>query len=181
MTLAKLKASAMRRGRGSTGDETRQLQDESVQRDELLRGAILELCDTIETGGASGAARIVAFQSHCNYSGSFASRYIPWGNVEEASPGAIDTEVVLMPPFGSNSIIVSLRVFCESDAGATAVGLHEFDGTPLATENIASMTADAMHTVTFDYTWDTNEVMLISIDPTTTPQSVSATLTIEEG
>lgn len=48
MSLAKLKAGALRRGRGNTTDEQRQLHDESLGRDELLQAAIVELCGVVE-------------------------------------------------------------------------------------------------------------------------------------
>lgn len=48
-SLQKLKAGPLRRGRGRSSDEARQTQDEALERDQLLRAAVLELCTAVET------------------------------------------------------------------------------------------------------------------------------------
>lgn len=183
--LAQLKQGPLRRGRGGLPEELRQAAEESLQRDALLRAAILELCERVEdleagSGSGSSAARVVSFHSHCDRGSSTSLFYTSWGTTAEATAGGVDEEVMLLPPFGANSRIADVTILTEQAAGATDITVCEVDETVLETQSIGSLAAGAVETVTFDLDWSDGEPRIIGVDPTTAPQSVTLIVTIEE-
>ena len=95
-------------------------------------------------------------------------RYLPWGNVVQQGVTSSALEnVAWLPPFGADTIIEQIRLFCESAGGITNVQLAEFDETLIGSP--VSVNMAAAETI---YSFDlgdyrcTGDPLLVAMDPT---------------
>ncbi len=186
MSLSKLQNAAFRPGRGGLSDAQRQLQAESIDRDQTIRAAILELAAsagvTIEGGSSSGSSssgtRVVAFSSFCERS-SGAGFYVPWGTQQEATVGGLDEECLLFPPF-SSCRITTVQVMFESAGGVTQVGVRDDAEADEQVENAGTIGAGDLVSVTLNWDWTDGQPKAVYINPTTDPDSVRVQVYVEE-
>ncbi len=186
MSLSKLQNAAFRPGRGGLSDAERQLQAESIDRDQVMRAAILELAASAgvaieggsSSGSSSGGARVVAFSSFCERS-SGTGFYVPWGTQQEATVGGLDEECLLFPPFASCRI-TTVQVMFESAGGATDVGVRDDAEVDEQVENAGTIGAGDLVSVTLNWDWTDGEPKCIYINPTTDPDSVRVQVYVEE-
>lgn len=143
MSLAKLAAGPLRRGRGNTGDETRQLQDESVERDELLRAGVNELCENVAALGTSGTAGSTVHREAFGFDSSTVSAevYAAFTSsvVERNVSGAPRANNVWRAPFAGT--ITGVFLVHESDTGAGGVTAqwYETDGSTTVGDPVTAL------------------------------------------
>lgn len=185
MTLAKLKASPHRYGRGVLTEGLRQFGAETLGHLQRLRAAILELhgqVGAIEPGGGGGGGagpRVVAFNAWYERGSSVNLHYVPWGNFSEATAGGADEEVVWIPPFGDRTIVRTVKVFSQFGGGETTITVRDFDEGVLASDSF-TLGARDVATVDFGLELADGDAKLIGIDPTTAMQTVVVQLVCEE-
>ena len=185
--LQKLANGGFRGGRGRQTDAERQAEAESIERDQRLRAAILELAaeagvsisgETSSSSSASSGGRIVAFASHCDRSSSVGF-YAPWGNIQEATAGGLDEECLLFPPFPTCRV-TRIQVYFEAAGGATDVGIRDDSESDEQVENAGSIGAQTLTEVTLDWDWTDGQPKAVYINPTTNPASVRVQVYVEE-
>lgn len=175
--LNQLQNGPFRPDRGGLPESLRRFEAVAVAARNTLRAAILELASAAgvsisggTSSGSSGAAGRTCIESSFCIRSNNSLFYCPWaGSQAEALAGGIDEEVILIPPFGTSTRLVSVSFLCEVSAGATDISICETDETVLQTVSVASVVQDDVFTATFDYDWTDGAAKVIQVDPTVNP------------
>lgn len=132
--------------------------------------------------GADGAITLRSTASNISESfhdtGVSGVRYLPWGNVVEQTVGlTAPTNVAWLPPFGADTIIEQVRLFCEDIGGSTDLQLFELDETPIGSPVTVNMAA-AQTIYTFDLNdyRCTGDPIMVGFDPDTATNRCRAQL-----
>ncbi len=175
--LDQLKAGPFRRGRGGNLEEVRQKEDESVQRDELLRAGMVELCASVEalesSDSGGGSAATVVHREPFGYENATASaRFVPFANHPTESTTVAYQNVWRAPFAGS---ITRVSIITSSNAANTVLQWYEPDGSTTVgssvTESPALFTIETgsgyLATYAFDdVTVTSGGLYALEIDPT---------------
>lgn len=186
--LSQLQNGPFRPDRGGLPESLRQFEAVAIAARNRLRAAILELASaagvTISGGsstGSSGTAGRTCIESSFCIRPDAGDFFCPWaGSQSEALPGGVDEEVLLLPPFGANTRLVSVSFVCAVSMGNTNISICEADETVIETEAVASVVQDDVFTATFDYDWTDGATKTILVDPTVNPSRFRLVALFEE-
>lgn len=137
---AKLRAGPIRRGRAAGSAEARQLQDEVVAGQAVLRDAILEL-------GVSAS-----FATAYDAAGSSAELYVPWGGAVPGSFGSPTALHALHEPF-DGARLTRVDITSTADPGQLRVRIYDLDGGQRFDSGLLPAEPDATVTVEPDVGW----------------------------
>ena len=184
--LDQLEAGPFRRGRGGNLEEVRQKEDESVQRDELLRAGMVELRASVEaldgSSEGSSAAAVVHRESFGYANANTTANFVPFGS----HPGentAAELRNVWRAPFAGS--ITRVSIITSGNAGSTEVRWYEPDGATsvgsAVTETPASFTVESGsgYLAVYDFTnvdVTAGGLYALRIDPTGTIGNVTGWL-----
>ena len=130
---------------------------------------------------ASSARNMVADTSTCDRASSSAIFYIPWGNLSEATSGAVDVEVMWIPPFGANTTIVRLQLLCENAAGSTTVTIRRINEDVILTAAVVDISsASTLYEFELNHSFSDTTPVIIGVDTSAGPQTVRAQLISQE-
>lgn len=127
--LDQLKAGPFRRGRGGNLEEVRQKEDESVQRDELLRAGLVELCASVEAleeaEGGQGSSAVVHREAFGYANAGTTANFVPFAS-HPAEATSVELRNVWRAPFAGS--ITRVSIITSANAGSTAVQWFDPDG-----------------------------------------------------
>lgn len=177
MSLAKLKAGPFRRGRGGNLDEVNRKEQESVERDEVLRAAVVELCASVETleessGTGSSGATVVHREAFGYENATTSARFVPFANHPTES-ATVAYQNVWRAPFAGS--ITRVSIITSGNAANTTLQWYEPNGSTTVgsavTESPASFTIEtgSGHLATYafdDVVVTSGGLYALEVDPT---------------
>jgi len=185
MSLAKLKVGPFRRGRGGNLDEVNRKEQESVERDEVLRAAVVELCASVETlEGSSGSpsSSTVHREAFGYANATTAANFVPFAS-HPAEATSAELRNVWRAPFAGS--ITRVSIITSANAGSTEAQWFDPSGAPAIgsavteTPSAFPVQTGSGYLAVFDFddvTVTSGGLYALRIDPTSTIGNVTGWL-----